>query len=143
MTVATPEFVYLQGLVMERSAIVLSDDKQYLIEARLLPIVKELGFGSVDQLIDRASKTRDRTLEDRLVDAMTTNETLWLRDVHPFNALKRTILPSLIERKGTTHQLSVWSAASSSGQEIFSFALILEEDFPNWGAGGWTCWAPT
>lgn len=130
MTAVTTEFSYLQFLVLERSAIVLGDDKEYLAESRLTPIARELGLPDVDSLIERARLTRDRALEDRLVEAMTTNETLWFRDVHPFNALRRTVLPDVIARRAAARQLSVWSAACSSGQELYSISMLLAESFP-------------
>jgi chemotaxis protein methyltransferase CheR len=135
MTVAAVEFEYLQKLVFERSAIVLSADKGYLIETRLMPIVKDLGLASIDDVIAKARRTKDRPLEDKLVEAMTTNETLWLRDVHPFNALRRTVVPEILARKAATKQLSIWSAACSSGQEPYSISLVLAEDFPQ--LSGW------
>ena len=75
---------------------------------------------------------------------MTTNETLWFRDQRPFNALRRQVIPELSHRKAGTRQLGIWSAASSSGQELYSVALLLEEDCPQiLTAGVSTCWAPT
>lgn len=130
MTGAMTEFQYVQELVFERSAIVLSDDKHYLIESRLLPLARGLGLQNISDIIDKARRTRDRPLEDKIVEAMTTNETLWLRDIHPFMALRRVILPELIARQPPTRQLAIWSAASSSGQEIYSLAMILEDEFP-------------
>lgn len=130
MTLVSPEFAYLQKLVFERSAIVLADDKGYLVESRLQPIVRSLGLQSTLDVLDRVRRTKDRPLEDKIVEAMTTNETLWFRDIHPFNALRRQVLPEIAGRKATSQQLAVWSAASSSGQEIYSIAMILQEDFP-------------
>lgn len=125
-----PEFEYLQKLVLERSGIVLSDDKKYLVESRLMPMVRSMGLTNTREVIGRARDTRDGGLEEAIVEAMTTNETLWFRDVHPFNALRRTILPTTIRRKSATRRLSLWSAASSSGQEIYSLAMLIEDDFP-------------
>jgi chemotaxis protein methyltransferase CheR len=130
MSVLVTEFGYLQQLVRERSAIVVADDKEYLVESRLRPIARELGLRSVEALIERARLTRERALEDRLVEAMTTNETLWFRDVHPFTVLRHTILPELIGRLSARRRLSVWSAACSTGQELYSVAMLLDEAFP-------------
>ena len=131
MSVLTAEFAYLQQLVLDRSAIVLADDKEYLVESRLLPIARELGLETADAVIERVRLTRNRALEDRVVEAMTTNETLWFRDVHPFTALRRTVLPDLISRRSASRQLSVWSAACSSGQELYSVTMLLGESFPD------------
>lgn len=130
MTVLTAEFAYLQQLVMERSAIVLADDKQYLVESRLQPIARDMGLDGPYAVIERMRLTRNRALEDRVVEAMTTNETLWFRDVHPFTALRRTVLPDLIARRSASRQLSVWSAACSSGQELYSVIMLIGESFP-------------
>ncbi len=135
MTLATADFPYLQQLVFERSAIVLADDKEYLLESRLQPVARELGLASAEALMERVRLTRNRALEDRVVEAMTTNETLWFRDVHPFNALRRTIIPDLVSRRSVTHRLSVWSAACSSGQELYSLTMLLGESFPD--VAGW------
>ena len=131
MTLATADFPYLQQLVFERSAIVLADDKEYLLESRLQPVARELGLASAEALMERVRLTRNRALEDRIVEAMTTNETLWFRDVHPFNALRRTIIPDLMSRRSVTHRLSAWSAACSSGQELYSLTMLLGESFPD------------
>jgi chemotaxis protein methyltransferase CheR len=130
MTVAVPEFQFLQELLHKRSAIVLSDDKHYLVEARLAPIARDLGLESAEEVVRELRRTGDRVLQDRLVEAMTTNETSWFRDIHPFNALRDTILPELIERNRASRSLAVWSAASSTGQELYSIALLLDAHFP-------------
>ncbi|HXX91523.1 MAG TPA: protein-glutamate O-methyltransferase CheR [Acidimicrobiales bacterium] len=128
MTVAVPEFQYLRDVLHKHSAIVLADDKQYLVEARLAPIARDLGFDSVEDVV-REMRRGDRGLQDRVVEAMTTNETSWFRDVHPFNALRDTILPELIDRNRESRTLSVWSAACSTGQELYSVALLLDAHF--------------
>ncbi|HWE53988.1 MAG TPA: protein-glutamate O-methyltransferase CheR [Acidimicrobiales bacterium] len=130
MSAVATDFSYLQQLVLNRSAIVLSDDKEYLVESRLSPIARELGLEGVDAVLERLRLTRERALEDRVVEAMTTNETLWFRDVHPFNALRRTVFPEIIARRAPYRQLAVWSAASSSGQELYSITMLLAESFP-------------
>ena len=131
MTVATTDFPYLQRLVFERAAIVLADDKEYLLESRLQPVARQLGLDSAETLMERVRQTRDPALEERVVEAMTTNETLWFRDVHPFNALRRCIIPDLMSRRAGSRRLSLWSAACSSGQELYSLAMLLGESFPD------------
>lgn len=136
MTGLEPEFGFLQRLVLERAAIVLTDDKEYLLRARLNPVARELGFASAEDLLQKVRDSGDRQLEDRVVEAMTTNETLWFRDVHPFNALRSTVVPRLLERRASTRKLSVWSAASSSGQELYSVAMMLVDSVPD--LAGWS-----
>jgi chemotaxis protein methyltransferase CheR len=130
MTVATDQFTFLKSFIFERSAIVLSDNKAYLVESRLLPVARSLGMPDVGAVITQLRRSRDRALEEKVVEAMTTNETLWFRDQRPFNALTRQVIPELMQRKGNAKQLGIWSAASSSGQELYSIALLIEESFP-------------
>jgi chemotaxis protein methyltransferase CheR len=130
VSVAVPEFEYLQDVLHKHSAIVLSEDKHYLVEARLAPIARDLGLDSVEDVVRTMQKGTERGLQERVVEAMTTNETSWFRDIHPFNALRDVVLPELIERNRNARTLSVWSAASSTGQELYSVALLLDDHFP-------------
>lgn len=135
MTVAAEHFRYVQQLVMERSAIVLSEDKSYLVDARLAPIARAIGVADVNSVVDHARSRRDPALEQRIVEALTTNETSWFRDNRPFQALEHVVLPELIERKRASRVLRIWSAACSTGQELYSLAILLEEKFPQLRAG--------
>jgi chemotaxis protein methyltransferase CheR len=130
MTVATEQFRYVQKLVMESSAIVLSEDKNYLVESRLAPLARSLGLANVDGVVDHMRKRRDLRLEQKVIEAMTTNETSWFRDRKPFDALQYHILPALLEANSASRHLRIWSAACSSGQELYSLAILLEENFP-------------
>jgi len=130
MSVALPEFEYLQDLLHRHSAIVLSEDKHYLVEARLAPIARDLGLATVEEVVREVQKGADRGLQERVVEAMTTNETSWFRDIRPFDALRDVIFPEIIERNRATRTLSIWSAACSTGQELYSIALLLDEHFP-------------
>ncbi|MHB1975217.1 MAG: CheR family methyltransferase, partial [Acidimicrobiales bacterium] len=122
MTTATTEdFHFLQQFLLDRSAIVLSEEKHYLVETRLLPVVQRAGVGSIGELI-RAIRRGDRDVEVAVVDAMTTNETSWFRDAAPFEALRKVILPEVIAANVVRRKLSVWSAACSTGQELYSVA---------------------
>lgn len=122
------DFQFVRHLVHDRSAIALEDGKEYLVQARLGPLARREGLGSVAELVDRL-RTGTPGLRDDVVDAITTNETSFFRDVHPFDALRDTILPELLKRsKGG---LGIWSAAASTGQEAYSVAILLREHFPN------------
>jgi chemotaxis protein methyltransferase CheR len=133
-TLAAPDFDYIAQLVHRRSAIVLEPGKEYLAESRLEGIAREHGLGSVSELVARMrSGTLD--LSDAVVDAMTTNETSFFRDAHPFNALRDTVLPELIEARRVARTLSIWCGACSSGQEPYTLTMIIREHFPelaNW-----------
>lgn len=121
---------YLCQIVRRDSGIVLDDSKRYLLEARLRPLASAEGFTTIDHLCRQIQSDHNRLLRQKVVEAMTTNETLFFRDVAPFEALRNTILPELIERRGNVRRLSIWSAACSSGQEAYSLAMLLHEVLP-------------
>src|SRR5262249_22677734 len=118
------------GLVRERSAIVLEPGKEYLVESRLLSLVQRKDISDIATLVSELRRTRDGALHTQVVEAMTTNETSFFRDVHPFNALRDTILPEIIQRRGTERAIKIWSAACSSGQEPYTIAMLIRESFP-------------
>jgi chemotaxis protein methyltransferase CheR len=124
------EFDYICRLVRERSAIVLEPGKEYLVEGRLTPVVRELELGSISNLVARLRTVPDNGLVGRVVDAMVTTETSFFRDMLPFEGLKTLILPELIERRHSERQLNIWCAACASGQEPYSLAILIREHFP-------------
>jgi chemotaxis protein methyltransferase CheR len=124
------DVVFLRDLVQKRSAIVLDETKDYLIETRLERLARDLNYANLAALV--ADVRRDAgTVTRQLIEALTTHETLFFRDVRPFEVLKREILPPLIAARQANRQLTIWSAACSSGQEIFSVAMMLREHFPD------------
>ena len=105
-----------------------------MIQGRLTPLAQRYGLPSISQLVDRL-RAADPTLMTEFVEAMVTNETSFFRDVHPFETLRKSVLPRLIELRQKQRELKIWCAASSSGQEPYSIALILRHYFPeiaNW-----------
>ncbi|MFT7486234.1 MAG: chemotaxis protein methyltransferase CheR, partial [Candidatus Paceibacteria bacterium] len=124
------DFKFVSDLVREKSAIVLEIGKEYLVESRLTPVARALEFDSIGSLVRELRTKRDSKLIEDIVDAMTTNETLFFRDRHPFETLTEEILPDLIERKAKEKTLNIWCAASSSGQEPYSVCILLKEHFP-------------
>lgn len=128
-------FGLVRDLVLDRAAIVLDDGKAYLVEARLAPIASREGFASIDDLVERIARTPYGRLHEDVVEAMTTNETSWFRDLSPFDALRQTVLPQLIAARGQERRLEMWSAACSTGQEPYSVAMLLAEHFPE--LSGW------
>lgn len=132
----SPEsYRFLQDWVYRESGIVLEDDKHYLLQARLLPILKKDQLKSIDDVCTRL-RLGNENLRQRVVEAMTTNETLFFRDPSVFEALKTVVIPSLVKQREATRRLTFWSAAASSGQEAYSLAiLLLELGLP---AQGWT-----
>lgn len=135
MTINANDFQFISKMVLELSAIVLETGKEYLVESRILPLAKQEGFASIGELVNSLRVNPKNGLSVKVVDAMTTNETSFFRDIHPFETLKKHIIPDLIKKRSATKQLNIWSGASSSGQEPYTIAMILRENFPelrNW-----------
>ena len=124
---------FLREFVYRESGIVLDGDKQYLLEARLAPILHHRTLGSLNDLCALLRMTSDPPLEQQVVEAMTTNETYFFRDLAHYETLKTAVLPALIAQRQSTRKLSFWSAAASTGQEAYSLAMMLLE----MGLGGW------
>ena len=129
------EFAYIAALLKERSGLTLSKDKIYLLDTRLMPIARRHGLASVQALIGMMQSGRSESLIADVVEAMTTNETLFFRDRHPFEALRKHILPALIQERGSQRALRFWCAACSTGQEPYSIAMLLRDSFPE--LAGW------
>src|SRR5579863_1972640 len=123
---------FLADYIYRESGIVLDEEKRYLLEARLTPILQKAQLDSFDALCT-SLRTNGNLLRKQVVEAMTTHETLFFRDSAPFDALKTEILPPLIEQRKALRKLTFWSAAASSGQEAYSLAMILLE----MGLGDW------
>lgn len=129
-TIDTQTFDFISELIRKKSAIVLEKSKGYLVESRLAPVAREFGFENLEVLVSELRKPTAHSLVQKVVDAMTTNETSFFRDLHPFQALKTTILPDLIEKRGRQRTLNIWSNACSSGQEPYTLAMSIKEHFP-------------
>lgn len=128
-------FDYLAALVQKESAIVIEKTKTYLFESRLMPIARAHNLPDLDQLVDALKRPGATALVDSVIDAMTTNETSFFRDLHPFNAMRTHLIPELIEKRSKERVLNIWSNACSSGQEVYSIAMLLKEYFPE--LAGW------
>ncbi len=134
MAIQTRQFESLRTLLLRHAAIALEPGKEYLAEARLSPLALELGFPSTDELVV-ASVAAGGEVRRRVIEAMTTNETSFFRDKHPFEKLGEFVLPRLLANRLRQRQLNVWCAASSTGQEPYSLAMVLFEHIPdicNW-----------
>lgn len=134
MSAATPLFAddltFIRRLIRDRSAIVLDESKDYLLEARLGPIAEKEGLGSLRELIAELRKAPSSSLSKRVVDAMTTNETSFYRDIAPFDCLKQKVLPEVMAARASSRKLDLWCGASSSGQEPYSILILLKDSFP-------------
>jgi chemotaxis protein methyltransferase CheR len=135
VTLAAEDFDYVVKLVRDVSAIVLEPEKRYLVEARLIPVARREGFDSIGSLISNVRGPGGAPLREKIVEAMTTNETSFFRDIAPFEALKQHVLPELIESRAGKRQLNIWCAASSAGQEPYTIAMTIREHFPQ--LSGW------
>jgi chemotaxis protein methyltransferase CheR len=126
-------YQFLQKYIYERVGIVLEDNKHYLFESRLRPIVKQLSLGSMNELCAILQSATNTSVCLQVAEAMTTNETYFFRDPAHYDALRTVLLPKLREEHKDTKTLRFWSAASSTGQEAYSLAmLLLEEGFKDW-----------
>jgi chemotaxis protein methyltransferase CheR len=124
------DFEYICKLVQERSAIVLEDGKQYLVESRLAPIVKQMNMDSLSALVRHMQDVPSNGLATKIVEAMVTTETSFFRDLHPFESLRKVVIPTLIEKRRDSRRLNIWCAATATGQEPYTVALVLREHFP-------------
>lgn len=129
------DFDFIRSLIKDRSAIALDPGKEYLVESRLTPIVRDLKLASISDLVAQLRSPSATVLTSRVVEAMVTTETSFFRDHQPFDALRRIVIPDLVEKRRTQRRLAIWCAASSTGQEPYSLAILLREHFPdllNW-----------
>jgi len=119
---------FLQEQVYSQTGIVLEEDKHYLFESRLSPIVRQLGLGSINDLCALIQATRETAVGRQVVEAMTTNETYFFRDPAHYEAIRTVLLPGLKDDRRDTKKLRFWSAAASTGQEAYSLAMLLLEN---------------
>jgi chemotaxis protein methyltransferase CheR len=120
------DFDFVSRLIKSKSGLVLSEDKTYLLESRLMPIARKRGMKDLGELIG-AMRGGDRQLVEDVVDAMTTNESFFFRDTKPFDQFRHVVLPHMIKARASKRHLRIWCAAASSGQEPYSLAMILDE----------------
>ncbi len=130
MAISDAEFHYIKDFIYQQAAIDLEPGKAYLVESRLQPIARREGFASLSDMIAKLRAQPANGLNWLVVEAMTTNETYFFRDIHPFELLKTKVLPELIKRRAAQRQINIWCAAASSGQEPYSIMMLLREHFP-------------
>lgn len=120
------EYEAFKTFLQDACGILLGENKQYLVKSRLRRILEEHQLQSLGDLLERLKRPGRTGLRELVIDAMTTNETLWFRDNHPFRILQDKLLPEFGERQ-STQPLRLWSAACSTGQEPYSVGMIIEE----------------
>ena len=126
----TQSYDALCAYLRKASGLVLDSDKRYLVESRVAPIVRREGFSGLTDLVRAMERDNHPGLAQEVVQAMTINETYFFRDKLPFDKLREVFLPELISSRGSRRSLRIWCAASSSGQEPYSIAMILDEFAP-------------
>lgn len=129
------EYDYLASFLYQRSGLVLSGDKTYLLESRLSPILTKHGLKSITDLIGAVRSPARSQVAEEVVDAMTTNESFFFRDKTPFDLFRETMLPDMLQARASQRSLKIWCAAASTGQEPYSLAMILNEEkhrMPGW-----------
>jgi chemotaxis protein methyltransferase CheR len=129
-TLSAENFARVAQLLRDECGLILEPGMEYLVRSRLAPVAERHDAASVNRLIDRLRGAGFNGLLAEVVEAMVTAETSFFRDIHPFESLKNAVLPELIQRREASRQLNIWCAASSSGQEPYSIAILLWEYFP-------------
>ena len=121
------DFEFICQILRERSGLVLTNDKAYLLESRLLPVARKWKLATFDDLVRVIRTKMDEAVVRDVVEAMTTNESFFFRDTKPFDQFKALVLPALLKSRAASRTIRIWSAACSSGQEPYSLAMILSE----------------
>lgn len=124
-TITPEEYKSFSAFLEKACGITLGENKHYLITSRLQRLMDELGVLDLGNLVERLSRGTEMRLRTMIIDAMTTNETLWFRDAHPFEALRNDILPKLGKQR--SRSIRIWSAACSSGQEPYTLSMLATE----------------
>jgi chemotaxis protein methyltransferase CheR len=126
----TPEqFRFFAEMVKSSSGIALVSGKEYLLESRLNELARILGLRGIDELYKKAKFQITPRLREQIIEAMTTNETSFFRDQHPFEAIRKIVIPEIIKKNQDKRTFRFWSAACSTGQEPFSVAMMIAENF--------------
>jgi chemotaxis protein methyltransferase CheR len=121
------DFDYLSKLLKERSGLALTKEKVYLLESRLTPLARKKGFERLEDLVTELRLRKNENTIREVTESMTTNESFFFRDITPFELFKDQVLPAMLRSRGDRKQLRIWCAASSTGQECYSLAMVLKE----------------
>ncbi len=130
------DFDFIRKLVKDRSGLVLTKDKTYLLESRLMPVARRRGMKGLGELCTDIRTNKDADIIREVTEAMTTNESFFFRDIVPFELFRDTVLPQLLESRAMKKRFRIWCAAASSGQEPYTIAMILKEAAAK--LAGWT-----
>ena len=135
MPCSEQDYAYLRELVLNQSANFIDPSRNALFEARLTPLARSSGENDLEGFVRMLREKRPAHLQRVVAEAMMINETSFFRDHTPFELLRRSVIPKLIEQNQTERKLTLWSAASSTGQEAYSLGMMLCEYFPQ--LAGW------
>jgi chemotaxis protein methyltransferase CheR len=124
------QFSQLSNLLKDETAVVLGSGKEYLVEARLTSLMRQEGFATLSDLVEVVLRKSNPALNQKVLLALTTNETSFFRDLAPFELLKTKLIPDLLVKRGATKTLTAWCAACSTGQEPYSLAMLMKQSFP-------------
>lgn len=124
------DFDLFSKIVYQRSGLVLTKEKAYLLDSRLMPVARRWNLASLEDLAAALRQRNDEALLADITDAMTTNESSFFRDQRPFDQFRQIVLPKFLAARAATRKLRIWSAACSNGQEPYSLAMILDEEAP-------------
>ena len=128
----TEDFDFLAGMLKERSGLMLTPDKVYLLESRLTPLARKRGLDTLDALVQKLRMRGDQSLVRDVTEAMTTNESFFFRDNTPFDLFKNHVMPAMEKARTGQKRLRIWCAAASTGQEPYSLAILLREQWHKW-----------
>jgi chemotaxis protein methyltransferase CheR len=131
MSLSVDDFQFVSNLVKKRSGIFLSSDKAYLVDSRLLPIARKNSFTDVKDFIAKIKQNNDEKFISEVIEAMTTNESSFFRDIKPFEYFKTNAIPKMISLLPEKKHFRIWSSACSTGQEAYSLAITISEN-PAW-----------
>jgi chemotaxis protein methyltransferase CheR len=135
MLLAIPDIDFLSGVVADQSGNVIAPRQAYMLEQQLNPLAESMGLTDINALVKELRRSHDPTLKAKVAEAVTVNETSFFRDVHPFDALRTSIIPEIVKKNASKRSIRIWCAACSCGQEPVSIAMIIRENFPelsNW-----------
>jgi chemotaxis protein methyltransferase CheR len=124
------DFKFLADFLKAESGLIITEEKTYLVESRLVPVARKRGLADLDELVAKIRGKSDPELNKVVIEAMTTNESFFFRDIKPFESLKNTVLPQIVpaRKAANAKKIRIWSAACSSGQEPYTIAMVLNEE---------------
>jgi len=126
--IAPTDYEFLRQLLLKRSGLSLAENKQYLLDGRLAPVLREHGIATVAEFVLRLRARGSENLERALIEAMTTNESFFFRDKTPFDSFLAVMLPKFLATRPPGKTIRIWSAAASTGQEAYSLAILIKEN---------------